>query len=237
MRVAVFPFDLRLLHPFTTSHNTKTVQRTLLVSLEAEGVVGYGEAVESPVYGVTLEGMCREIASLKPTIEGTQWHTPEELHEALSNTASASSFALCAIDVAMHDWYGKRKKRKCYALWGLSAGGGMISSYTIGMDTPEVMRDKIREKAWPLYKIKIGREADVKTLAFLRTHTRAAFRVDANCGWNQKEVIAACHALRALNVEMIEQPLPVDSPDHRRVFSGVLPTHHSRRELPDGGGR
>ena len=218
MRVAVFPFDLRLLHPFTTSHGTKTVQQTLLVSLKAGGVVGYGEAVESLVYGVTLEGMCREIAGLKPMIEGTKWHTPEELYEALSHTASISSFTLCALDMAMHDWYGKYKKKKCHELWGLSAGAAMVSSYTIGIDTPEIMRDKMREQAWPLYKIKIGRGADMKTLEFLRTQTRAAFRVDANCGWSQREVIEACHGLRALNVELIEQPLPIDSPDHRRVF-------------------
>lgn len=175
MKLAAYPFDLRLLHPFTTSHNTKTIQRTLLLSLEEGGIVGYGEAAESPIYGITTEDMCRELAALKCFIEDTKWHTPEELHTAVNKTGRLSTFSLCALDIAMHDWYGKSKQKKLYELWGIPHGESLVSSFTIGMDTPRMMRKKMAEVPWPLYKIKVGKQTDMKTLALLRQHTRAFF--------------------------------------------------------------
>ena len=219
MKVTLYPFELHLLHPFTTSHSTKTTQRTLLLALEGEGVVGYGEAAESPVFGVTVASMCRELSEVRTLVEQTKWHAPEELYEAIKKTRRLSAFSCCALDMAMHDWYGKQKEQKLYEAWGLQAGPSVVSSFTIGMDTPEVMRKKMAERPWPIYKIKVGEQTEMAVLSFLREHTRARFRVDANCGWRAADVLAHNEQLRAWGVELIEQPLPVHSTDQPLLFA------------------
>jgi L-alanine-DL-glutamate epimerase-like enolase superfamily enzyme len=96
-----------------------------------------------------------------------------------------------------------------YRLWGLSTEQVPFSDYTIGIDTPDKMVEKLREMpGWPVYKIKLGTDHDLEIIRHLRRHTDATFRVDANCGWTAEQTIEFAPALKNMNVEFIEQPLP-----------------------------
>jgi len=134
-------------------------------------------------------------------------------------------FALCALDMAAHDLFAKKKGQKLYASWGLSTDHNPLTNYTIGIDSVEKMVAKMREMPWPLYKIKLGTADDLRIVRELRQHTDARFRVDANCAWTAEQAIAYAPELKSLGVEFIEQPLAAaDREGMKRVFAeSVLP--------------
>jgi L-alanine-DL-glutamate epimerase-like enolase superfamily enzyme len=135
-------------------------------------------------------------------------------------------FALCALDLALHDLWGKLRGQPVWQLWGLQADNAPTSNYTIGIDSIPKMVEKAREVAdWPLLKIKLGTKEDLDIVRELRKHTRALFRVDANCGWTAEQTIDYAPELKELGVEFIEQPLPAEDRDGaRKVFEHcVLP--------------
>jgi L-alanine-DL-glutamate epimerase-like enolase superfamily enzyme len=129
------------------------------------------------------------------------------------------SFALCALDQAAHDLWGKLRGEPVWKLWGLSIEDVPFSDYTIGIDTIETMVAKLNEfPGWPIYKIKLGTDRDLEIVRELRKHTQATFRVDANCGWTADQAIEYSRELKKLGVEFIEQPLKADRwDDLRRV--------------------
>ena len=76
-----------------------------------------------------------------------------------------------------------------YKLWNLDTANNPLTSFTIGLDTTEVMVAKIKEEQWPIYKIKLTSSEAIQTVAELRKHTDAILRVDANCAWTADETI------------------------------------------------
>jgi L-alanine-DL-glutamate epimerase-like enolase superfamily enzyme len=132
----------------------------------------------------------------------------------------SAKFALSALDQAIHDLWGKLRGAPVYRLWGLSTDNAPMSDYTLGIDTPAKMVEKLREMpGWPVYKIKLGTPDDLAILRELRRHTGTVFRVDANCGWTADQTIELAPVLQKLNVEFIEQPLPPEDVEGaRRAF-------------------
>ena len=130
-------------------------------------------------------------------------------------------FALCALDEAAHDLWGKKLGQPVYRLWGLELKNLPLSDYTIGIDTIDVMVMKMKEfDGWPIYKIKLGTPDDLAIVRELRRHTTAIFRVDANCAWTAEQAVANSRELKSLGVEFIEQPLAAgDWEGMRRVFA------------------
>jgi L-alanine-DL-glutamate epimerase-like enolase superfamily enzyme len=123
-------------------------------------------------------------------------------------------FALCALDEAATDLWGKRLGKPVHALYGLDLSKAPLTDYTIGIDTIEKMVAKMKEfDGWPIYKIKLGTDKDIAIVRELRKHTDAVFRVDANCGWDAAQTVANSHELKKLGVEFIEQPLKADNWD------------------------
>jgi L-alanine-DL-glutamate epimerase-like enolase superfamily enzyme len=163
---------------------------------------------------------------------------PAALWSRLDPQLRGNRFAQCALDQAAHDLWGKLSGRPVYELWGLSAERVPDSNYTIGIDRVDVMAAKLAEfPGWPVYKIKLGTPHDLEIVRELRRHTEARFRVDANCGWSADETIANSRALRELDVEFIEQPLPAERIDEMpRVYcESALPlvADESCQQEPD----
>ena len=211
MELTLHTFDLPCRHPFTTSHGTTTVQRTLVVELSQDGRAGYGEATQSAYYGPTVETMAAALEQARPQIEAFTLDEPTDFWEALRRGFEQSTFAQCALDCAAHDLWGKLQEAPVWRLWGLDLEACPASDYTIGLDTLEVMIAKLREfRDWPIYKIKLGTADDVRIVQSLREHTDAVFRVDANCAWAADETIRNAEDLKPLGVEFIEQPLKAD---------------------------
>jgi L-alanine-DL-glutamate epimerase-like enolase superfamily enzyme len=224
-------FDLPLKHVFTISRGSVSVQQTLIVQLAAEGRFGYGEATVNDYYGATIENMTAAVERVRPLLERADI---SDLEQTLAEAGKAiggldkhgASFALCAVDMALHDLWGKQQGASLGALWGLDREAGPQSNFTIGIDTiPKMVEKLLEESDWPIYKIKLGASEDIAIVQELRKHTAAPFRVDANCGWSPTEAVRLSHELKELGVEFIEQPLPSDNPEAMRqvVQDSALP--------------
>ena len=211
MKLSYHPFELPLRHPFGISRGVTTVQPTLVVELSEAGHRGYGEATANAYYGATVQSMTRSLDRVRQALEARKLVDPEQLWSELAGVLADDPFAQCALDQAAHDLWGKIRGRRVYELWGLKAERLPPTSFTIGIDSIETMVAKLQEMPdWPIYKIKLGTDQDLDILRQLRRHTKATFRVDANCGWGVQEAIDKSRQLRELNVEFIEQPLPAD---------------------------
>jgi L-alanine-DL-glutamate epimerase-like enolase superfamily enzyme len=160
---------------------------------------------------VTAATIRQALEAASSRIESETLDDPAALWQRLLPVLGAQRFALCALDEAAHDLWGKERGQPVYRLWGLELKNLPLSDYTIGIDTIDRMVMKMKEfDGWPIYKIKLGTPHDLDIVSTLRRHTDAVFRVDANCGWSVGETIANSSVLRELGVELIEQPLPAD---------------------------
>jgi L-alanine-DL-glutamate epimerase-like enolase superfamily enzyme len=216
MRLLTHSFDLPLRHTFTISRESTSVQETLIVELNDGQHRGFGEATTNKYYGMTLENMRAGLERVRSIVESQSSLDPPSLWEAVAPQLKDCPFALCALDQAAYDLWGKQQGKPVYELWGLTADRIPDSNFTIGIDSVDVMVDKLKEMPdWPIYKIKLGTSYDMDIVHELRKHTNAVFRVDANCGWYADKAIALSHELKSLNVEFIEQPLPAGD-YHRR---------------------
>lgn len=208
-KLRLHAFDLKLRHTFRISREAMDMQPTLIVELERDGKRGYGEATSNAYYGFTIERMQADLLTIQSSLTALEWSEPTELWSWAQSRLKDDPFALCALDQAAHDLWGKLRGEPVWKLWGLTTDRVPLSNYTIGIDTPEVMEAKLREFAdWPIFKIKLGTSRDLEIVRHLRSVTNATFRVDANCGWSADETIRNSAELKKLGVEFIEQPLP-----------------------------
>ncbi|MVM31009.1 dipeptide epimerase [Spirosoma sp. HMF4905] len=211
MQLFFHQVDLRLNHTFTIAHDSRDVQPTLIVELRDGAYRGFGEATATRYYGITIEGMVAALEAIRDRIEAHKLLDPERFWGDMYTHLVYNPFALCALDQAAWDLWAKRQGQPLYKIWNLDPTSSPLTDYTIGLDLPEKMVEKMQERPWPLYKIKLGRpEEDISLVQTLRQHTDAVFRVDANCGWSLGDAISKSKLLRGLGVEFIEQPLPAD---------------------------
>ena len=220
MELHLRDLHLPMRHAFTIAHGTTTVQHNLLVELREDGVSGYGEGASSHAYAFTAESMRAALEAARPQIERERPDDPALLWERMLPALGHNRFALCALDEAAHDLWGKLRGAPVWKLWGLELRDLPPSDYTIGIDPIEKMIAKMKEfDGWPIYKIKLGTDDDLAIVRELRRHTDAIFRIDANTAWTPEQTIAFAPELKTLGVEFIEQPLKADDWEGmRRVF-------------------
>ena len=220
MQLIFHTFDLQLRHTFTIAHDSRDVQPTLIVELRDGDLSGLGEATSNPYYGITIQNMIQSLEAAKTIIENRDYDSAEELWELVHPVLQNNSFAQCALDEAAHDFFAKKKNQKLYESWGLNIDQIPLTNFTIGIDTIEKMVSKMKELPWPIYKIKLGTDEDLRIVAELRKNTSEMFRVDANCAWTAEQTIAIAPELRQLGVEFIEQPLAAnDIEGMKKVFA------------------
>lgn len=211
-------FHLPFIHPFTISKGTKTHQPTFIVQLEHFGIKGYGEAPAITYYNIPVEKMEADLLHKKIFVEKFAFSDPERYWHYLHHLFPANPFLVCALDMAAWDLYGKIKRKQLHQIWNLNIADAPITDYTIGIDTIEKMVAKIKEKPWPIYKIKVGVENDIEMVEALRKETNAVFRVDANAGWSIEQALQKIPLLKLLGVEFIEQPLAKDDWEGMKVL-------------------
>lgn len=210
MKVAYKSFNLPFRYPFTISKGTKTHQPSLIVQLEHRGVIGYGEAPAIAYYNIPVEKMIADLEAKKLFVEKFAFTDPERYWHYLHHLYPQNNFLVCALDMAAWDLYGKIRQQPLYKLWDLDIQQAPGTDYTIGIDTIEKMVAKMKEKPWPIYKIKLGTHQDIEIVTALRKHTDAILRVDANAAWTVNEALEKLPALKDLGVEFVEQPLAKD---------------------------
>jgi L-Ala-D/L-Glu epimerase len=211
-------FHLPFIHPFTISKGTKTHQPTFIVQLEHFGIKGYGEAPAIAYYNIPVEKMEADLLQKKIFVEKFAFSDPERYWHYLHHLFPTNPFLVCALDMAAWDLYGKIKRKQLHQIWNLNIADAPITDYTIGIDTIEKMVAKIKEKPWPIYKIKVGVENDIEMVKALRKETNAVFRVDANAGWSVEQALQKIPLLKVLGVEFIEQPLAKDDWEGMKVL-------------------
>lgn len=225
MKLKYKTYNLPFHHPFTISKGTKTHQPTIIVELDFMGIKGYGEAPAIAYYNIPVEKMVEDIERKKMFIEKFAFSDPERYWHYLHHLFPANNFLVCALDMAGWDIYGKMKRKQLHELWRLDTETAPLTDFTIGIDTIDNMVAKMKEKPWPIYKIKVGVEGDIEMVTALRQHTDAVFRVDANAGWTLEQALQKIPLLKELGVEFVEQPLAKDDWEGMKVLyeQSVLP--------------
>ncbi|MFH1070650.1 MAG: dipeptide epimerase [Candidatus Glassbacteria bacterium] len=230
MKISWEPVSLIPRHTFKIAREELTGDRfdNVILRLEHEGVTGWGEAAPFFIYGENQRTVIAALETLKPLIE--RWDDPwkaESLMEELDAALEWNYAAKSAVDCALYDIQGKIAGLPLYRLLGLDPARVPLSSFTIGIDTPEVVRQKVREAAaCPLLKIKVGGPQDLETLKIVREEApQAAIRVDANCGWQPHQALRMIEELAGYGVQFVEQPLPAANVEGQRWL-------HERSPLP-----
>lgn len=208
MKLSFSQYDLRLKHPFTISRSSDTVRPVVLVRVEHEDSIGFGEAAPILRYGESI----KSVVTFLKTVQTVTFDDPFQLESILSEVdslAEGNNAAKAAIDIALHDWIGKKLQVPLHRLWGL-ADKTVMTSFTIGLDQPEIVTQKVREaEEYPILKIKLGRENDEAIIRTIRAITNKPLRVDANEGWTKKEeALDKIKWLEQEGVEFVEQPMP-----------------------------
>jgi L-alanine-DL-glutamate epimerase-like enolase superfamily enzyme len=218
MKLNYWSCNLPFKYPFTISKGTKTHQPALIVELEDLGLKGYGEAPAISYYNIPVEKMITDIEQKKTFIEKFAFTEPGRYWHYLHHLFPQNSFLVCALDMAAWDLFGKMKQKPLYALWKADPSKGPVTDYTIGIDTIDRMIAKMKEKPWPVYKIKLGVDNDMEIMQALRENTQSILRVDANAGWTIAEAWEKIPVLKKLGVEFIEQPLAKDDWEGMKIL-------------------
>jgi L-alanine-DL-glutamate epimerase-like enolase superfamily enzyme len=212
-------------HPFTTAHGLKTHQPALLIALTFNGVTGFGEAPAIHYYDVTVDGMIAQLISKIELLQRYAYTEPDRFWHFCHHLFPDQHFLICALDMAYWDMYAKMNRKTIFELNELRWGQVPLTDYTIGIDTLDKMIEKVNEKPWPIYKIKMAGRQDLDIIKTLRQHTDAVFRVDANASWTLEDAFAIIPELVKYKVELVEQPLAKDDWEGMKILKekSVLP--------------
>jgi len=214
MKMTWKQYDLQLKHTFRISRSASTVATVIIVELEHDGIIGYGEASPTKRYGETVE----TIVSYLQRIDWSRFESPMFIDDILTSIdaiAEGNTSAKCAVDLAVHDWIGKKLNIPLYQLWGLNPAQSPLSSFTIAIDTKEVVEQKVREaEEYPILKVKVGADNDEEMITTIRRLTDKLLYVDANEGWKDKHLaLKRIQWLKDKNIGFIEQPMPAGQLD------------------------
>ncbi|HYJ79177.1 MAG TPA: dipeptide epimerase [Longimicrobiaceae bacterium] len=224
--------DLRTKHVFKIAREMAPAPRRAVVVRvrDADGMEGWGEAAATAYYGETVETVAAVLPRLQDVLSEAAQGDPfalERIDHALAHAVGRNPSARVAVSAALHDLVGKRLGLPVWKLWGLDPAAAPVSSFTIGIDELEVMREKVREAAaYQILKIKVGTPRDAEILRMIRDEApRKTIRVDANTAWTAKEAIRSIPMLEEFGVEFVEQPLPAEDLEGLRLVrrSSQLP--------------
>jgi L-alanine-DL-glutamate epimerase-like enolase superfamily enzyme len=215
MTMRFFPYTLNLKHVFTVSSFSRSTTPDVQVEIEYDGVVGYGEASMPPYLGQSVE----TVMAFLQRVDLSQFSDPTQLEDILAYVDSLSegdTAAKAAVDIALHDLVGKLIGAPWFKLWGLNPAKTPSTTYTIGIDTTEVMKRKTLEVAgeFNVLKVKLGRDTDKEMIEAIRSVSDLPIAVDVNQGWTDRSyALDMICWLKEHGVVMVEQPMPKDRLD------------------------
>ena len=209
MKFRFYPYTLELKHTFTLATSSRTTTPVMMVEVDYDGIVGYGEASMPPYLGESHE----TVHAFLSQVNFEKYKDPFLLEDILADIdaiAPGNHAAKAAVDIALHDWVGKKMGYAWYQIWGLDPAKTPVTTFTIGIDTKEIVRKKVEEAAmFKVLKVKVGRENDKEMITTIRESTDRPLRVDANQGWKDKHhALEMIEWLATQNVELVEQPMP-----------------------------
>lgn len=209
------PYELQLAHTFTVSSYSRTTTPDVQVEIEYDGLIGHGEASMPQYLGHTVDSVC----SFLSKVDLSSFTEPSQLEEIMSYVNSISdgdSPAKAAIDMALHDLWGQIAGQPLFRLWGYNPAKAGDTTFTIGIDTPEVVREKTLECAgrFNILKVKVGLDSDKEMIETIRSVCDLPLAVDANQGWKDRnQALDMIFWLKEHGVVMVEQPMPKENVD------------------------
>ncbi len=226
MRLTFSPFTLNLKHVFTVSKNSRTSTPIVLTEIEHEGIVGYGEASMPPYLGESHETVTKFLSQ----VNLSKYKNPFELETILDDIdkiAPGNGAAKASVDIALHDLVGKMMNQPWYNIWGYDKEKAPYTSFTIGIDKPDVVRKKIEEaKEFKIIKVKLGRDNDKEMIEVIRSVSDQPISVDANQGWSDKNyALEMIEWLNERNILFVEQPMPKEQIDDMAWLTEKSPLH------------
>ncbi len=211
MELSFVPYDAQMRHVFTIANSSRTTTPIVLTKITYDGYTGYGEAAMPPYLG---ESQASVIEFLKKVNLG-QFSTPfliEDIMSYVDAIAINNTAAKAAVDIALHDLVGKMIGQPWWKIWGFDPTTCPNTSFTVGLDTEEVVKEKTKEASpYKVIKVKLGRDeaTDKMMINTIRSVTDTVICVDANQGWKDKYyALDMINWLNERNVNMIEQPMP-----------------------------
>jgi L-alanine-DL-glutamate epimerase-like enolase superfamily enzyme len=204
------PYNLQLKHVFTVATYSRTTTPDVQVEVEYDGITGYGEASMPPYLGESVESVTRFLQQ----VNLEQFSDPFQLEEILAyvdGIMPGNTAAKASVDIALHDLVGKLLGAPWHKIWGLDKSKAPSTTYTIGIDTPDVVRQKTLEVAgqFNILKVKLGRDNDKEMIETIRSVTQLPIAVDANQGWTDKHhALDMIFWLKEQGIVMVEQPMP-----------------------------
>ena len=215
LRLSFEPYELQLRHTFTVSSYSRKTTPGVQVRIDYEGFTGYGEASMPPYLGQSVETVTNFLS--KVNLE--QFRDPLQLDNIITYVDSLSpgdGAAKAAVDIALHDLVGKLIGLPWWRIWGLDADKTPDTTFTIGIDTPDVVREKTRECAdkFNILKVKVGLDNDKEMIRTIREITDLPLAVDANQGWkDRQQALDELFWLHENGVVMVEQPMAKERMD------------------------
>lgn len=209
MKLTFQKIDLHLRHTFTIARSSRDVEPCIIVRLEHDGITGLGEAAPSDRYGETPESVLVFLERVDLSGIGSPFEL-QQITGILQRISPRDFSARAALDIALHDWIGKKLGIPLWKLWGLDPTKTPKTSFTIGIDSLDVIRRKVREAApYPILKVKVGIPNDEQIIDVIRSETDKPIRVDANEGWKDRQkALDKILWLEEKGVEFVEQPMP-----------------------------
>jgi len=208
------PYTLQLKHVFTVSAMSRTTTPVMLTEVEYEGVVGYGEASMPPYLGESHQSATEFLSK----VDLSGFDDPfqmEQILDYVDGIAPGNPAAKASVDIALHDLVGKLIGQPWYRIWGLDPARAPVTTFTIGIDTAEVVRQKVAEAMeFRMLKVKLGKDNDREMIETIRSMTQVPLTADPNQGWTDRQyAIDMAHWLKEQGVLYIEQPMPRDRVD------------------------
>lgn len=221
LELHVYTADLPFVKPISISRKVKSEQEAVFVELRYKDVSGWGEATVFPTYGASLEGILRALEIVRPKLSGMNLCHPFEFFDFCKSQVGAESFALCALDVAMHDLWAKVNGKSVSEVIGADrAVGGerrvRTSMSIMFANQTEMVGDLERARGFDQLKIKVGQPDDVEILSQLRKNSSAVFIADANGNLTLERALKIIPSFKELGVIALEQPLARTSWDDQK---------------------
>lgn len=217
-------YTLTMRHVFTVASFSRTTTPVVLTELEYDGIIGFGEASMPPYLGETQESVTSFLRKIDLSTFSSPFETAEILHY-VDTIDTKNTAAKAAVDIALHDLLGKIMNQPFYKIWGLNPDNIPPTSFTIGIDTEDMIRKKVSEAAtFKMLKVKLGLDTDKMIIDTIRSVTDVPLCADVNQGWTNKEkALEMAHWLHEKNVVFLEQPLPKEMLDDNAWLTAHSP--------------
>ena len=201
--------ELKLRHTWTIARASSAVKHNVLTRISHDGIEGLGEAAPNARYGEDAGSVLHALDVLAPLL-GDDPARLEEIGGRLEAALPDCRAARASIDIALHDWIGKKKSVPLFRLFGADPARAPLTSMSIGIDDIRTMQEKVREaEDFKILKIKVGRENDREILEGIRRVTDVPLYVDANEGWTDpRAAVDRIKWMEGMGVVLLEQPLP-----------------------------